>query len=404
MLQALTADGNFIILPHLKRKEIEKLKQKKQKFYCPSCKQPVLIRAGKYKMPHFAHYPQMKCSVERTGGEGPYHEKGKLLLYNWLRRQNYKVSLEMYLPNIQQRADILIRRHPRKLAIEFQTSRIPVEQVFERSTHYLRSNIQPLWILGFNLFRRLRKNRLRINAYTAQFIHQFFKSFPAKLYYFCPKSSKMIVASDLIGVKTQEVIAQIKSIPLQYLSLNELFQREFLHPSVIFRFWKEEKRRFRLFYSMQQSGAEKEWLEWLYVQRSHLHYLPAIVYLPVRNHYVMKTSPWNWQSRICLNILCKREVGSLFTVQECYQVVREHLYPPKQFPLTNSLNHPIQQYITHLIDLKYVERISQSTYRILRKIKTPNHIEEALKEDEYIIKQFENNLNSKRRIFESTDH
>src|SRR5690625_4405395 len=188
MLQALTADGNFIILPHLKRKEIEKLKQKKQKFYCPSCKQPVLIRAGKYKMPHFAHYPQMKCSVERTGGEGPYHEKGKLLLYNWLRRQNYKVSLEMYLPNIQQRADILIRRHPRKLAIEFQTSRIPVEQVFERSTHYLRSNIQPLWILGFNLFRRLRKNRLRINAYTAQFIHQFFKSFPAKLYYFCPKS------------------------------------------------------------------------------------------------------------------------------------------------------------------------------------------------------------------------
>src|SRR5690625_2120567 len=104
MLQAQSNKGELITLATLTEAEIKTVRRDSQ-FYCPVCKELLMIRVGKQVVPHFAHYPKSKCP-ETSGGEGPYHENGKLLLYKWLKSQYLHVELEPYLKNIKQQPDL----------------------------------------------------------------------------------------------------------------------------------------------------------------------------------------------------------------------------------------------------------------------------------------------------------
>src|SRR5699024_10076197 len=95
----------------------------KEKVYCPVCHGEVIIRAGPVITPHFAHQAKQDCPANR-GGEGPVHEKGKLLLYQWLKKHNVDVRLEHYLPNIQQQPDLFLQLNKQRIAIEYQCSKI----------------------------------------------------------------------------------------------------------------------------------------------------------------------------------------------------------------------------------------------------------------------------------------
>ena len=61
----------------------------------------------KTKKWHFAHKKEDSC-LAFYEAESMYHRHGKELLYRWFKRQNFHVDIEHYLPEIQQRPDILI--------------------------------------------------------------------------------------------------------------------------------------------------------------------------------------------------------------------------------------------------------------------------------------------------------
>src|SRR5690625_1757035 len=171
MLQAQSKDGKFITLANLKKSEIE-FHRKVSKFFCPTCKQPVMIKSGSKTIPHFAHYPNTNCPAN-TYGEGPYHKKGKLLLYRWLKKQKLNVSLEKYIPKINQQPDLFLTINEKKIAIEYQCSKISAQEILTRNRGYLNAGIQPIWILGANLFRRKTAYHLRLDQFTLKFVHQF---------------------------------------------------------------------------------------------------------------------------------------------------------------------------------------------------------------------------------------
>src|SRR5699024_9824024 len=111
LLQALNDRGEFIIPSTLTDLELKALR--KQSFYCPECKEKVIIRAGPQVRAHCAHLPESSCSLN-YGGESDYHKQAKVLLYQLLKNQFYPhVYLEKYLPNINQRPDILIKTKKR---------------------------------------------------------------------------------------------------------------------------------------------------------------------------------------------------------------------------------------------------------------------------------------------------
>src|SRR5699024_504947 len=122
MLQAKSHHGILVTLATVTIAEIERQKAE-QKFYCPDCEGQDIIKAGYRMIPHFAHKSTLHWPPSEDG-EGPYHEKGKLLFYQWLKSQHRQVELEAHLPEIHQRPDLLLIINEKKIAIEFQCARI----------------------------------------------------------------------------------------------------------------------------------------------------------------------------------------------------------------------------------------------------------------------------------------
>src|SRR5699024_9424093 len=94
MLQARSKEGVLVTIATLTKTEIEKMRTKP--FFCPVCEERVIIKAGSKIIPHFSHQAKTNC-VYQERGEGVYHEKGKLILYQWLNKQQLQVELEVYI-------------------------------------------------------------------------------------------------------------------------------------------------------------------------------------------------------------------------------------------------------------------------------------------------------------------
>lgn len=141
-------------------------------YHCPACGHPVQFRQGKVKIAHFAHLPGANCSVSE--GETAEHLLGKHQLRKWLSALGEDPQLEVYLPEINQRPDLLLRKS--QIAVEFQCSPLTVQRLRERNTGYRQLGIKPIWILGRPYRHRLSK------AKVAQFT-QYFQGEPTLWYW-----------------------------------------------------------------------------------------------------------------------------------------------------------------------------------------------------------------------------
>lgn len=144
MLSAKTKEQRLIQLLHLHTTEIEKLKQ--QNYWCPLCNESVFIKNGKINQPHFAHRKGSLCPASHQG-ETEEHRALKRLFARWCKLDGLAYKLEHYLPNIQQRPDILIGN----LAIEVQCSALSIRRLVERTQAYRRAGYVPVWICGNGL-------------------------------------------------------------------------------------------------------------------------------------------------------------------------------------------------------------------------------------------------------------
>ncbi|MBB1078522.1 competence protein CoiA [Limosilactobacillus sp. STM2_1] len=128
------------------------------KYYCPGCRQTVLLRHGKHRVPHFAHKKHTLCGFSE--GETLEHLRGKKQIYQWMKIKNWHPQLEVYLPQINQRPDILLNNEKQKIAIEFQCSPLSLERMIERNKGYKRVGITVWWILGAPYFSRLGNKKI----------------------------------------------------------------------------------------------------------------------------------------------------------------------------------------------------------------------------------------------------
>lgn len=131
-------------------------------FVCPGCQQPVLLRCGRFKTAHFAHQRHCVCA-RTTEGETQEHLIGKQALKQFFEARGYSVQLEQYFPVIQQRADLVIYKNQRVIALEFQCAALSFQQVQKRSVGYRQLGIVVLWILGERYQKRKEWTRLGCN-------------------------------------------------------------------------------------------------------------------------------------------------------------------------------------------------------------------------------------------------
>ncbi|AXI08792.1 hypothetical protein CV093_08010 [Oceanobacillus sp. 143] len=387
MLQANTAEGNAITLAMLSRVELKKLKEKQLNFYCPVCKGKVIMKVGSKVIPHFAHHSIIDCPAS-DGGEGKYHEQGKLLLYNWLKSQELDVELEAYISEINQRPDILLTINKRRIAIEYQCSKIPIEQVKKRNNGYKKIGIIPIWILGENRLIRQSANHFKLDQLTLHLTHQFSKNTPLVLYYFCPITLTFIMIQNPYLTRVGQALGKFKIMSLRRINIKDLFITETFSSFELYQHWRKEKVKFRLKQRKKLYGNELAWFQWLYLKGTYLEYLPSIIHLPIVSSYRIVSPTWNWQSRICIDLLEQLPIGNEFSLRNCEHLLKKQLLKKEAYPLIHSNDHPIKQYLNQLEQLNLIKQTSATTYQKLTAITFYNHIDSALRGDEELINKF----------------
>ena len=395
MLQAQSNHGELITLISLTEGELERHRRECQ-FFCPACKERVMIRSGPKVVPHFAHYPKSNCP-EIKGGEGNYHEKGKLLLYQWLKSQQLHVELEPYLKEIKQQPDILLLLQGKIIAIEYQCARIPIRDIQRRNNGYKQRGIIPIWILGAKQFKRQGKNHLKIDQFTNQFIHQFSPNTSKRLFYFCPETLQLTIFQSFYFTNVSKAIGKFYFDQLNQMKFTDLFGESDFPKHELYQLWKKEKRNFRLNHHKRFYGTHLAWRQWLYLQHTHLEYLPSLIYLPVSAQHLMKTPPWDWQSRLYIGIIDPLPIGQKFLLRQAVGMLRNHHHRQNQFPLITSEVCPIRDYLHLLSLLGMIQKQSKEHYIKLKTVPFHRHIEAALVSDEVIMDELILKIRNKKQ-------
>lgn len=114
-------------------------------FFCPECKEDVILRKGKVRAHHFAHKPPVSCAYGT--GESQKHLMVKRQIYEALI--DYpgcsKCELERYLKGVRPDVSLFIGLTP--VAIEVQKSAINIDEILRRTKQYTKLGICILWVL-----------------------------------------------------------------------------------------------------------------------------------------------------------------------------------------------------------------------------------------------------------------
>ena len=119
-------------------------------YYCPACKGKLVLKKGSIMVAHFAHRQHSDCAVFSEGETLP-HLKGKQLLFEKFKSEGFEVMLECWLPELQQRPDLLlVLADGKKIALEYQCSPISPADLLARTQGYQRFGYEVWWICGMN--------------------------------------------------------------------------------------------------------------------------------------------------------------------------------------------------------------------------------------------------------------
>lgn len=378
MLQAINRHGRAIILAHCSPKQVSQLRD--EDFYCPSCKEKVIVRAGPKVIPHFAHMPHSHCRERMRAGESKYHQYGKWLLYNWLKYECLQPQLEKYLPTIKQRPDIFFSIKNKNIAVEFQSASITEDVINERNNGYKLADIFPLWILGYNQFPHYSRNTYRMKALLESCIINPNENRPATLNFFCPFKEKFYLLYDLIVISPNRALALKKSVPLQTTSLKQLFQLRHFSNESLYSLWHKEKRKFRL-RPARPSRIDYSFRSYLYAKGLHIEQLPSAIYLPNRQQYKLTVPLAQWQSNLLLNEIVPLRVGGRIRFERCIETIKHYIKKQYEADVTQIIN----EYFMLLMQLGLLVKIGHNVWVKKKQPLFPRYIEEAIREDEKTI-------------------
>lgn len=375
-------DGEAIVLALLTSDQISIYKNR-YRFFCPMCKGKVIVKNGHKTIAHFAHQKHTTCTND-TGGEGEYHEKGKLDLYYWLKNQGLSVELEKYLPDLAQRPDIFVRINRKQIAIEYQCANIPLSTFLKRTNGYLSSGITPIWILGGNRVKRKSNTCLDVTSSDLHFIHQFNASISKRLFYYCPLAKQFAVYQNVILTGRKRTIGNLVFSQLSTFSFTDLFKTTEMTTRQLYDLWLQEKNQLRIRSQFSMTTAERQWRQWLYIKGLNTSNISAAIHLPLHSQWRMKTHPWDWQSRLCLDFM---EIKPVFTLNECRNFLQRYLEPVKSYPLIYPTGDPINEYLQLLEQLRFIKKKSTHYYHLQTKFKSYQTVEVASKADTEIMLQ-----------------
>lgn len=316
MLTAKNQEGMLITLPEKITKEALKVVKENQEFYCPCCESELIIKAGDKKIPHFAHKKNPLCTAS-SEAESAYHLTGKRQLFNWLQKNQIPSQLEAYLPDIKQRADILVTSEKGVYAVEFQCSVISVKDFVKRTALYLEIGVIPIWILAEKNLRKDKANAFMLSAFHWQFLNETFKR--PLIITFCPEKGHMGFLQHLTPFSARTTYAAFVKVKLTLLRPCTL---PVINEPLILKNWFAKRKNWSLF-SMRRITRKDRYYAALYNNSLSPGTLPFEIGLPVKGMWVIETPAVKWQGWLYMDVLYTREKGELITFNQVLSAFRK---------------------------------------------------------------------------------
>ena len=374
--------GDVISLIGLDRHTARKLKMDGP-YFCPACGEAVILKAGSVRVPHFAH--MNRCPV-KPEGETPRHLTGKRVLFQWFIRQGYRPQLEWYIPDIQQRPDLMIEHDGRSFAVEFQVSPISVKELLTRTKAYLARNIFPLWFVDRAHIRE--RGVLGLNDFLAFFIQTIPSGIPS-LYSFDPEKRMFTVYTNIIPYTSQRAFYDRKVFSI-HTDVKTLFTWHPLSLSFFDR-WLPAVEQWLVNLTIAPAAHKHPFLHYLYKHQIHPLQLPPEVGLPVPGLYVMKTPPFIWQGYLWHYFFFMKGAGRSFTLAEVEQFLFGKLRRKIQKRIVAASwqnperKSPVEHYLQILCELGLLTKKENRYFLVkeARLIQNPNRNRKALLNDFY---------------------
>ncbi|WP_042471240.1 competence protein CoiA [Bacillus ndiopicus] len=300
MLVAHTEQGElFVITLDTCLKKLQQLRQTTT-FYCPQCKQPLQLKIGRVKIPHFAHIKSNACDASFAEGESAQHLLGKQQLFSFFQQRVENVVLESYLSPLQQRPDLFVTHYNKHYAIEFQCSVIPYKQVFERTVGYERHAIVPLWLVKTpNKIPTFGIRKISLS----QFYQQFFMRYKEQVYLITYDTvhSRFIYFSNLQYVQGRTWIANVQPLSLDAQSFPFFVPKPLTEQHLKEMFFLYQQHRasfFRTKILFNRKGLNDLFLRGLYEQRLNFEQLPNYIGIPISGGEAISLFSAEWQSHL----------------------------------------------------------------------------------------------------------
>ncbi|MBB5174845.1 competence protein CoiA [Texcoconibacillus texcoconensis] len=390
---ALDENGKSVSLSvAITREQWQRIRHE-QSFYCPICKEKVLLKLGLEKKWHFAHRTDSQC-VNGSPLESKEHQNAKQLLYEWLSRYHNYVEQEAQVPSLPLRPDVFFQRFNQYYSFEIQRSAIDPIDFYSRHVTYLNNDIQPLWLGCKSQLRRKSECEFHFSSLDWLLLQTSLTSFPQQAIGYIDVQNKAIIQlSYPIPLAPNNIYAQPK-----VLHLNEHpFQEKLFLPSDDYHWnkicdhWKKQRHKWRTQTYRQLSRAESYMNE---VYRSflmNLNYFPSLCCFPIPSSIVIRTPPPLWQSWIVFKFLSKYRLHQVFTldilIEQFLHCVKRNIFDirPSLFETPHeSLIRPFNDYLYCLEHVGFLEQVRPGQYVRRKKISICSDLEELVKEDEKV--------------------
>ncbi|MCL7749147.1 competence protein CoiA [Halalkalibacter alkaliphilus] len=384
MFNAKLADGTIISMAD--QWHIDELKElrKKRDFFCQACESQVQLKLGSSKLWHFAHRANSIClySLER---ETMYHLKGKRKLYDWLKNQQLKVAMEVYLPLIKQRPDILFRQQNTLYALEFQCSPIESTLLKSRSEGYQQLGIIPIWILGGNRLKRHGPHTFSMKSFEWHST-RFLADQQRFLTYFCPEQSSFVFLQQLTPYSATRLLASYQEVSTTASSLETILNPRKNNTNILDH-WLTVKKHWRYHQpNPYPNKAEKLLQSLLYRRRIAPSLFPIEAGWPTNHYELISSTPCYWQTYLLLECLEHQPLNQPFSIHLAIHCIQPYLN--KNLFMLRSMNDDrhwslaIIGYFQFLVEIGYLEQTPKRYFKRMKDIVHPKTVEEAITYDQ----------------------
>ncbi|WP_052144840.1 competence protein CoiA [Halalkalibacter okhensis] len=384
MFNAKFADGTIISMAD--QWHIDELKElrKKRTFFCPACHSQVQLKLGTSKLWHFAHQANNICIIQ-TEKETLYHLKGKRKLYDWLKSQKLKVGMEVYLPLIRQRPDILFRNQNTLYALEFQCSPIESTLLKSRTEGYLQLGMVPIWILGGNRLKRHGPHSYSLKSFewhtTRNFIDQ--QQF---LTYFCPEQESFVFLQQLTPYSSTRILATYQEISLTNSSLNTLLNPS-KHYTQLLDKWLTIRKHWRYHQpNPYPSKTEKFLQSLLYRRRIAPSLFPIEAGWPTNHYELISSAPCHWQTYLLLECLENQPLYQPFSIHlaiHCIQpYLNNNIFTLRSMNDDRHWTLAIMGFFHFLVKIGYLEQTPKRYFKRLKNAIAAKTVDEAIQYDQ----------------------